>query len=224
MNVLTKPGYIAIEGCIGVGKTTLCALLAKRFGALEIFEKVEENPFLAEFYADPETNAFKTQIFFLLSRYKQQVALKQQDLFARSVVSDYFMTKDRVFAELNLSDVEMPLYEQLYQTLCHQVCTPDLVIYLRAPLPVILERIKKRGRPFEMNMDTNYLSRLCLAYEGLFANFTSCPVLTVETEEFNFPERDEDVDYVMSGIFDTLESRKSNHFIRRGESAQPLLF
>ncbi len=216
--------YVVIEGCIGVGKTTLCTLLAKQFGSNTLFEKVEENPFLADFYKDQETNAFKTQTFFLLSRYKQQLALKQQDLFAQSVVADYFMIKDRIFAELTLSSSEFRLYEQLYQTLGDQICVPDLVIHLRAPLFVIEERIKKRGREFEKNIDKTYLSRLIDAYDQAFSSFSQCPVLTIDTEDFNFPDSAADVESVKDAIFETLTHNWATHSLRRGEATQPSLF
>src|SRR5690606_27207117 len=133
-----------------------------------VLEVVEENPFLPEFYADPVAHAFKTQMFFLLSRFKQQEDLAQQDLFSQGLVSDYLFAKDRIFAELTLSDSELGLYDQVFHALSTKVPVPDLVVYLHAPLRVILERIQRRGRSFEQNIDPGYLERLCDAYERFF--------------------------------------------------------
>jgi deoxyadenosine/deoxycytidine kinase len=221
----TKPPlFVAIEGCIGVGKTTLTKALAKRFGGLEMLELVEENPFLAEFYKDPALLAFKTQIFFLLSRYRQQQGLSQINLFEKSIVSDYFIAKDRIFAELTLKESEFQLYEQLYQALCHQIHSPNLIIYLRAPLDVVLGRIEKRGRSFEKDIDPNYLENLMHAYDRYFADFKDCPVLTVETEDLNFPEYEEHITYVIDAVGETLNQKKSSHLIKAGEIKQQTLF
>jgi len=219
-----SPLFVAIEGCIGVGKTTLTKALANRFHGHEMLEIVEENPFLAEFYKDQELLAFKTQIFFLLSRYKQQQALGQTNLFQKSIVSDYFIAKDRIFAELTLKDSEFQLYDQLYQALCHQIHSPNLIIYLRAPLDVILSRIEKRGRSFEKDINPDYLSRLMQAYDRYFSQFSGCPVLTVETEDLNFPEHDEHVSIVMDAVGETLNQKKSTLLVNAGERRQQKLF
>lgn len=219
-----KPSYVALEGCIGVGKTTLCHALAERFKAETLLEKVEENPFLADFYQNPGQHAFKTQIFFLLSRYNQQEGLKQRDLFQSTVVSDYYMAKDRIFAELNLTDSEFRLYEQLYNTLLPQIQTPDLIIYLRAPIGVILDRIQRRGREFEQDIDVNYLINLMAAYDRFFARYTACPVLIVDTEELNFPQQQEHITYVIDAISETLQHQKSTHLIQAGKRTQQILF
>jgi deoxyguanosine kinase len=225
MSTLTQPSlFVAIEGCIGVGKTTLTKALAARFHGHEMLEVVEENPFLAEFYKDQELLAFKTQIFFLLSRYKQQQALAQTNLFEKSIVSDYFIAKDRIFAELTLKDSEFQLYDQLYQALCHQVHAPSLIIYLRAPLDVVLGRIEKRGRSFEKDIDPDYLSRLMVAYDRFFGTFTGCPVLTVETEDLNFPDKEEHISFIMDAVGETLNQKKSAHLVSAGERKQQKLF
>ena len=218
------PLFVAIEGCIGVGKTTLTKALAARFRGLEMLELVEENPFLAEFYKDPALLAFKTQIFFLLSRYKQQQTLSQTNLFEKSIVSDYFIAKDRIFAELTLKESEFQLYDQLYHALCQQIHSPSLIIYLRAPLDTILGRIEKRGRCFEKDIDPDYLKNLMTAYDRYFAQFTGCPVLTVETEDLNFPEYEEHITYVVDAIGETLNQKKSAHLIKAGEFKQQKLF
>lgn len=222
---MTKPPlFVAVEGCIGVGKTTLTKALTARLQGHEMLEVVEENPFLAEFYKDIESLAFKTQIFFLLSRYKQQQALSQTNLFEKSIVSDYYIAKDRIFAELTLQGSEFQLYDQLYQALCHHVHAPNLIIYLRAPLDVVLGRIQKRGRTFEKDIEPGYLAKLMQAYDRFFHDFTDCPVLTVETEDLNFPEREEHISLIMDAVGETLNQKKSVHLINAGERKQQKLF
>ena len=152
--------FLAIEGVIGVGKTTLTRVLAERTGGTTVLEAVEENPFLASFYEDRRRFAFQTQLFFLLSRYRQQMALVQRDLFANAVVSDYLFQKDRIFASINLADAEMELYDQILPLLERDLPRPDRVVYLRADLAVLLSRIEKRGRPFEKRIDPDYLETL----------------------------------------------------------------
>ncbi|HGY10665.1 MAG TPA: deoxynucleoside kinase [Oceanithermus profundus] len=163
--------YIAIEGPIGVGKTTLTRHLARALEGEALFEVVEENPFLPLFYEDPERYAFKVQVFFLLSRYKQLEPLAQPGLFERALVADYLFDKDFIFASLNLEGHEWQLYQDLYKNLAPRVPTPDLTIYLRAPLEVLLQRIRRRGRSFERDMDPAYLERLTEAYDRHFARF-----------------------------------------------------
>jgi len=163
--------YIAIEGPIGVGKTTLTRHLTRALEGEALFEVVEENPFLPLFYEDPEHYAFKVQVFFLLSRYKQLEHLAQPRLFERAVVADYLFDKDFIFASLNLEGHEWGLYQELYQSLAPRIPTPDLTIYLRAPLEVLLERIRRRGRSFERGIDPGYLERLTEAYDLHFARY-----------------------------------------------------
>jgi deoxyguanosine kinase len=194
--------YVTVEGCIGVGKTTLTHLLSGAFGARTVLEIVEENPFLPEFYKDKVAHAFKTQMFFLLSRFKQQEALLQGDLFKNAVVSDYLFAKDRIFAELTLSPSEMSLYDQIFRALASKVRAPDLIIYLHAPMETILERIARRGRPFERDMDRKYLEDLVGAYDRFFAAFEESPVLTVDTAELNFPARESDLAVVLDALKD----------------------
>ena len=163
--------YIAIEGPIGVGKTTLTRHLAHALEGEALFEVVEENPFLPLFYEDPEHYAFKVQVFFLLSRYKQLEHLAQPRLFEHAVVADYLFDKDFIFASLNLEGHEWELYQELYQSLSPRIPAPDLTIYLRAPLEVLLERIRRRGRSFERGIDPGYLERLTEAYDRHFARY-----------------------------------------------------
>jgi deoxyadenosine/deoxycytidine kinase len=214
--------YIVLEGCIGVGKTTLTHLLANRYDGRTILEVVEENPFLPAFYEDPVANAFKTQMFFLLSRFKQQEQILQADLFKQKVVSDYLFAKDRIFAELTLNGSEMSLYDSVFEALYGQIKTPDLVVYLQAPLEVILERIKRRGRSFEQDIDAGYLRDLIDAYNRFFGAFDECPLLVVETESLNFPDRQGDLDKVLQAIVDTEEGAPTRRVLT-GEPRQPEL-
>ncbi|GIW26383.1 deoxynucleoside kinase [Meiothermus sp.] len=195
--------YIAIEGVIGVGKTTLARLLAERLGAESLHEVVEENPFLPLFYQDPARYGFKVQVFFLLSRYKQLLPLSQPSLFARGVVADYLFDKDAIFAAMNLSGAEWELYKDLYAHLSPKLPTPDLTIYLRAPLPVILERIRRRGRVFEKQMESEYLARLSEFYERHFAAYPH-PLWVLDTQEFDFAEREADQDWVVRCVQEKL--------------------
>lgn len=214
--------YVVIEGCIGVGKTTLTHLLSERLGARRVLEVVEENPFLPEFYSDPVAHAFKTQMFFLLSRFKQQEELGQQELFSRSVVSDYLFAKDRIFAELTLNASELALYDQIFAALSTKVPVPDLVIYLHAPLDVVLSRIQRRGRSFEQDIDPAYLERLCEAYDRYFARYQMCPTLIVDTEDLNFPEREGDLDVLFAAAMDAVREQGRKHVLR-GEPRQQRL-
>src|SRR3954468_6118431 len=152
--------YIVVEGPIGGGKTSLANILTERYSARRVLEVVEENPFLASFYQDRQKYAFQTQLFFLLSRFKQQQDLFQQDLFSNVTVSDYLFAKDRIFASITLDSNELALYERIYEHLGPRVLKPDLVIYLQARLEVLLARIRKRGREFERKFDADYLAEL----------------------------------------------------------------
>ena len=199
-NGLDHIRYVTVEGCIGVGKTTLTHLLSQALGARTVLEIVEENPFLPEFYKDKVAHAFKTQMFFLLSRFKQQEALLQGDLFSNAVVSDYLFAKDRIFAELTLSASEMSLYDQIFRALASKVRSPDLVIYLHAPMETVLERIERRGRSFERDMDRGYLEDLVAAYARFFQSFDDAPVMMVDTSELNFPARETDLAVVLDAL------------------------
>src|SRR3990172_6069530 len=154
---MEKTQYIAVEGPIGVGKTSLTELLAIEFDGRHIFENIEENPFIRNFYKDRQKHAFQTQLFFLLSRYQQQKDLSQQGLFNRVTVADYIFAKDRIFAHLNLDDNELSLYEQIYKLLDARITKPDLVIYLQAEPRVLIERIRKRNKDYEKDIEESYL-------------------------------------------------------------------
>ncbi|MCB1162439.1 MAG: deoxynucleoside kinase [Candidatus Krumholzibacteriia bacterium] len=190
------PGYIVVEGVIGVGKTSLARLLADRFDARLNLELVEENPFLPGFYADPARHAFQTQLFFLLSRYRQQQELFQGELFQRRVVGDYHFAKDLIFANITLSDEELALYKQVADVLAPRVPRPELVIYLQASVESLLERIARRGRRMEKDIEPRYLATLSEAYNHYFFHYRESSLLVVNTDNVNFvahPEHFEDL-------------------------------
>ncbi|MBI1823467.1 MAG: deoxynucleoside kinase [Nitrospirae bacterium] len=178
--------YIAIEGPIGVGKTTLAQMLAKELKGRAILEKVDENPFLAKFYHQPEHYAFQTQLFFLFSRYRQQQELFQLDLFSKSTVLDYLFARDQIFASINLNDEEFVLYQQIQQLLQGQIPKPDLVIYLQAEPKTLFQRIKKRGREFEKEIEEDYLNLLIENYNQFFFNYGDSPLLIIQTNDIDF--------------------------------------
>ena len=188
-----RPFYLAIEGVIGVGKTTLARLLQPRFDAELLLEVFEENPFLSDFYADRERYAFQTQIFFLLSRYRQQQRVRLND---RPLIADYTFAKDRLFAHLNLQGDELEMYERVHRALAEKITLPDLIVYLRASLETLMARIAMRDRPYERGMDPAYIESVRQAYEDHFARYDEVPVLVVETDELDFVRRPQDLDYV----------------------------
>jgi deoxyguanosine kinase len=177
--------FIAIEGVIGVGKTTLARRLAPDFGGESLLEVFEENPFLGDFYADRARYAFQTQIFFLLSRYRQQHQAIPQALTRGSLFSDYTFAKDSLFAHLNLGGDELTVYEKLHTALAEKIPTPELLVYLRADLDTLMARIAMRDRPYERGMDRGYIESLRLAYEGFFTAYTLSPVLVIDTDHLN---------------------------------------
>nr|MBC7245380.1 deoxynucleoside kinase [Chloroflexota bacterium] len=192
--------YVAIEGPIGVGKTTLARLIHKQLDAELLLEVFEENPFLSKFYTDREKYAFQTQIFFLLSRYRQQHDVIAKVLQHSSLVSDYTFAKDQLFARLNLAGSELAVYEMLHGVLAEKIPLPDLVVYLRANLDVLLERIAVRDRTYERAMSSEYLAAVMQAYESFFANYNQAPVLTIDTNELNIVRKEEDLAYVLERI------------------------
>jgi len=183
---VTRHPYIAIEGVIGVGKTTLVRMLSAEFGATPLLEVFEENPFLSDFYTDRARYAFQTQIFFLLSRYRQQHQAIPEALARGPLLSDYTFAKDSLFAHLNLTGDELTVYEKLHGALAEKIPTPNLVVYLRADLQVLMARIASRDRPYERGMDRGYIESLRLAYEGFFAAYSQAPVLMLDTNNLNF--------------------------------------
>ena len=195
-----RPRYIAVEGPIGVGKTTLAQILAERMGGRLILEPVEENPFLPAFYDDARKNAFQTQLFFLLSRFQQQQQLFQQDLFTQSTICDYLFAKDRIFAGLTLDQNELSLYERLYEALQPRVVRPDLVIYLQARNDVLMKRIARRGRGYERDIDPAYVASLAVAYNDFFFHYDETPLLVVNTSDIDLVSSEADVEALATVI------------------------
>lgn len=186
------PSYIAVEGPIGVGKTSLARRLADTFNAELILETPEDNPFLERFYHDPRGAALPTQLFFLMQRVRQLAALRQGDIFKPVRVADFLVEKDRLFAQVTLDDAEHGLYEQVYEQLTLDAPTPDLVIYLQAPVEVLLERVARRGRSYERLMDSAYLHRLSEAYAGFFYHYEDAPLLIVNASGIDWVNREAD--------------------------------
>lgn len=191
--------FLAVEGPIGVGKTSLVELLAPRFNASKVTERIE-NPFLRDFYKEKPGAAFQTQLFFLLNRYQQQQELAQRNLFQDVTLSDYIFARDKIFAYLNLDDSELMLYERLYGLLAEKVPQPDLVIYLQASTDVLMERIKRRKRDFESEIAESYLNDLNQAYNYFFYHYTATPLLVINTTEIDFVHRKGDLDDLVSQI------------------------
>jgi len=179
--------YIAIEGPIGVGKTSLSRILSEHYRARLLEEVVEENPFLPSFYADPQRYGFQVQVFFLLSRFRQLEGAAQGELFSRSLVADYLFDKDFIFASMNLKDSEFALYADLYTHLKPRLTQPDLTIYLRADVDLLLERIEKRGREYERSMKASYLTDLLERYDDYFSSYGG-KLLILNAHEFDFVE------------------------------------
>lgn len=177
--------HIAVEGPIGVGKTSLVDMLARRFRGTRVLEDAE-NPFLGEFYKDKRGAAFRCQLFFLLSRHDQQKQITQRDLFTELVLSDYTFAKDKIFAYLTLEDSELMIYNRLYELLEPSVPKPDLVIYLQANLDTLLKRIRKRGRDYEKTISPPYLQELSEAYAHYFYRYDETPLLVVNTNGIDF--------------------------------------
>ena len=186
--------YIAIEGVIGVGKTTLVEALAERLDATQVLEEWEENPFLKPFYDGKAHSGFQTELFFLLSRYRQQRELAQRKLFADTLVADYVFEKSRLFAYLNLDDSDLLIFDKLYATLAEGLPKPDLVVYLQAPTDLLMRRIQGRGRPEERSIAREYITELGQAYSHYFFHYDATPLLVVNTEDVDFSKRPEDVD------------------------------
>ncbi len=180
------PFYLAIEGVIGVGKTTLARMLQPRLGGELVLEAFDENPFLPKFYEDPERYAFQTQIFFLLSRYRQHQTIQQRLDDGQSVISDYIFAKDPLFARLTLQGDELAMYQRVYEALAERLPRPSLIVYLRASPDTLMYRIALRDRPYERNMSRAYIEALCRAYDELFAQPWDVPVLTIDTDPLDF--------------------------------------
>jgi deoxyadenosine/deoxycytidine kinase len=192
--------YIGVEGVIGVGKTAVVERLAERLDATTVLEEWAQNPFLKAFYESAPGAAFQTELFFLLSRYRQQQELQQRNLFQTYTVSDYVFEKSRLFAYLNLEDSELLIYEKLFALLAESVLRPDLVVYLQAPTEVLMKRIRTRGRPEETRLSEEYLAEVNRAYNHYFFHYAHTPLLVVNTTDLDFARRPEDLDDLMKQI------------------------
>lgn len=200
--------FIAIEGVIGAGKTSLTKVLSNKMHAGTILEEFEENPFLAKFYAEPKKYAFHTQMYFLMSRYRKQREIAQIDLFNSRVITDYLFVKDRIFAEVNLNEEEFALYDKIYSILAVDIPRPDLVIYLQASPEILYKRIKQRGRAYERDIEFEYIERLCEAYNTFFFHYNSSAMLIVNIKGFDFLANPHDLDLLYGEIVNLKESRR----------------
>lgn len=198
--MLGKAYMITIEGPIGVGKTSLARLISQRLDARLVVEEFEENPFLTDFYRDPERFAFQTQLWFLLSRYRQQQELQQLDLFSPLLVTDYMFMKDRLFASLTLSDKEMSLYDRVASLLERDIAKPDLIVYLQSDTDRLMANVKKRSRSYESSMDWKYLDALNQLYNEFFFRYDHGPLLIINSNDLDFVNRPEDFEEIVNFI------------------------
>lgn len=194
------PYHIAIEGTIGVGKTSLAQILGDRLEAKLILEEFEENPFLVDFYKNSEQFAFQTQLFFLLSRYRQQQQLQQTDLFTKTLISDYMFVKDRLFAALNLNDKEMSLYNAVARILEKNVTSPDMVIFLQSDTDRLMQNIKLRSREYEKLIDWKYIDALNQMYNEYFFRYNNSPLLIINTNDIDFVNNKDDLEEIIEFI------------------------
>lgn len=207
--VRTPHRFVVVEGPIGVGKTSLARKLARSFGSELVLEQGEDNPFLERFYRNPRAVAFQTQLHFLFQRSRQLQDLRQSDLFEKVRVADYMLEKDRLFARLTLDDEEFALYEQVYERLAIEAPLPDLIVYLQAPVDVLLERIARRGIDYEQQIERRYLERLTEGYARFFLEYDASPVLIVNAAEID-PIGDE-ADY-QNLLAEIVRPRKGRHY------------
>ena len=198
-----RPGYIVVEGPIGVGKTSLAQRLAQSFDSDLVLEGADENPFLERFYEDPRKGALPAQLFFLFQRARQMENMRQADMFQPVRVADFLIEKDRLFAELTLDVEELKLYEQVYNHVTVDAPVPDLVIYLQAPVDVLLKRIARRGIGYERNIDAGYLRRLSEAYARMFLHYDAAPLLIVNAAHINLVDSDADYEALLEQIHST---------------------
>ena len=200
--------YLAVEGPIGVGKTSLVKLLGKKLGAKMVLEEYENNPFLEDFYNDPERFAFQTQLFFLMNRYRQQQDLRQVDIFHNLLITDYMFVKDRLFASLNLDDKELSLYDTVANLLERNVLKPDMVIYLQADTQTLMHNISQRGRDFETNMSFEYLDALGQVYAEYFFKYQETPLIIINTNNIDFVHNNADLEEVIKYIREPVSGTK----------------
>jgi deoxyadenosine/deoxycytidine kinase len=197
---MAEKRFIVVEGPIGVGKTSLARRLADRLPAELVLESVDDNPFLPQFYRDPEHYALSTQLYFLLRRAEQMNQLKQENLFSRNRVADYLLGKDKLFASVTLSEQEYNIYQQVYELMVLEAPTPDLVVYLQAPVEILMQRIAHRGRKFERSLERQYLLRLMEAYTEFFFHYADSPLLIVNAAEIDWVNNDRDFDQMLEQI------------------------
>ncbi|MCW8936304.1 MAG: deoxynucleoside kinase [Gammaproteobacteria bacterium] len=197
---MEKPDFIVVEGPIGVGKTTLAKKLAQSFGSELLLEGAAENPFMTRFYENPKAAALSTQLFFLLQRTRQMQEMRQADMFNPVRIADFLMEKDRLFAELTLDEDELKLYEQVYDQLTIDVPEPDLVVYLQAPVEVLLGRIENRGIQHERLIEAAYLQRLSDSYVDFFYHYTDAPLLIVNAAEIDFANNENDYQQLLQRL------------------------
>tara|TARA_B100001250_G_scaffold413830_1_gene449373 strand:- start:953 stop:1594 length:642 start_codon:yes stop_codon:yes gene_type:complete len=200
--------YIAIEGPIGVGKTSLANLMSKELGARLVQEEFDENPFLPDFYKDPERFAFQTQLFFLLQRYRQQQELRQVDMFQKLLVTDYMFVKDRLFASLNLGEKEMQLYDTVANLLERNIIKPDLVIYLQADTDTLMKNIAQRGREMETDITYEYIDALSQVYTEYFFRYQDTPLVIINTNNIDFVHNKNDLEEVIKYIRQPISGTK----------------
>ncbi|MGB5440380.1 MAG: deoxynucleoside kinase [Gammaproteobacteria bacterium] len=203
-----RPGYIVVEGPIGVGKTSLARRLAESFETDLVLEGSDENPFLERFYQDPRAGALPAQLFFLFQRARQIEAMRQADMFQPVRVTDFMMEKDQLFAELTLDAEELKLYQQVYDHVTVDAPVPDLVIYLQAPEDILLKRIAKRGIRYERKIDAHYLRRLSEAYARLFLDYDAAPLLIVNAANIDLVDNDEDYAALLEQVYSARKGRQ----------------
>ncbi|SHE80940.1 Deoxyadenosine/deoxycytidine kinase [Fodinibius roseus] len=194
--------FIAIEGVIGAGKTSLAKLLSERNSARLVLEQFKDNPFLPKFYEDRERYAFPTQMAFLASRFKQQQDMLSKDLFHQMTISDYIFEKDRIFARLNLEDDELALYDSIFDIMTGISAKPDLVIYLQSSVDRLMENIRQRDRDYERNITRTYLEELSESYNHFFYHYNKSPLMIINTSEIDFVSNKKHLDYIEEQIFD----------------------
>jgi deoxyadenosine/deoxycytidine kinase len=208
---MERARFIAIEGPVGVGKTALAERLARALGGRLLLEPVEDNPFLARFHAEPRRTALQTQLFFLLSRWQQQQALWQQDLFSQVAVTDFLLAKDRIYAAMTLEPDEHVLYERVLDLVGARAVKPDLVVYLQARADVLMTRIRRRGRPFERDLAPEFLDALCKAYGDFFFHYEETPLLVVNANDADLAGDEDEFAALLSVI--RRHRRGTHHYV-----------
>jgi len=205
---MSEPNYIAIEGVIGAGKTTLAGMLAEKIGAELLLDEALNNPFITDFYRDRKRHAFSAQLFFLLTRYQQQQSLLVRDLFAQKIICDYTFARDHIFATVNLAKRELVLYEKILPLLKAELPRPDLTIYLQTSTSVLIERIKKRNISFEKSIDSHYIEQLNEAFNYFFFHYDESPLLVVKTDDIDFVENPKDFENLVAYLRKPVSGKK----------------